>query len=164
VLVAAAALIAAGGLLGWLLSRSGDGSNVLGELTPRTVERTVTVDPETTARIPTSQGSGRELNDRGFQLLKQGNARAALPLLESAVSQLRGTGSLTEAYASYNLAWARFTLGRCDGVTALLDRSETLQGERAEIDNLRADVEDRCAGGGDGRGKGKGKGKEGEND
>ena len=44
-----------------------------------------------------------------------------------AVAALGGTGSITEAYASYNLAFTRFALGRCDGVLALLDRSEAVR-------------------------------------
>ena len=70
--------------------------------------------------------------------------RAALPVLESAVAKLQGTSSITEAYASYNLAVARFANGRCDGVAHLLDRSEEIQGERMEIDRLRKQVEKRC--------------------
>ena len=60
------------------------------------------------------------------------------------MSALRGSGSITEAYASYNLASARFAAGRCDGVAELLDRSEQVQGERKEIDQLRRKVEKRC--------------------
>ena len=69
---------------------------------------------------------------------------AALPLLESAVSKLQGTSTLAEAYASYNLALARFSLGTCDGVAELLDRSQEVQGKRKEIDGLRKQVEKRC--------------------
>ena len=61
----------------------------------------------------------------------------ALPLLEQAVSKLAGTGSLAEAYASYNLAFTRLALGSCDGVLELLARSEEVQGGRSEIDRLR---------------------------
>jgi transcription initiation factor IIE alpha subunit len=67
-----------------------------------------------------------------------------LPLLERAVQKLEGTGSFTEAYASYNLAFTRFQLGRCDGVLELLDRSESIQGQRDEIDRLREEANDRC--------------------
>ena len=73
--------------------------------------------------------SGIALNYRGFRLLQAGDARAALPVLESAVAALHGSSSITEAYASYNLAAARFALGRCD-VVRLLDRSEQIQGHR----------------------------------
>ena len=93
---------------------------------------------------PGADGSGAELNDQGFALLQQGDAERALPLLESAVSKLEGSTTLAEAYASYNLAVARFALGRCDGVLELLDRSEDVQGERKEIDRLRRQAEKRC--------------------
>ena len=81
---------------------------------------------------------------RGFRLLQQGDVSGALPLLESAVSKLQGSSTLAEAYASYNLAVARFSLGTCDGVAELLDRSQEVQGERKEIDRLRKQVEKRC--------------------
>ena len=125
-----------------------------------TVERTVTREGETVVVTepdstlpdattsppprPPSGESGRSLNDRGFALLQQGDVTGALPLLEEAVSKLSGESSITEAYASYNLAWARFSTGRCDGVTELLDRSESIQGTRREIDRLRKQVEQRC--------------------
>jgi transcription initiation factor IIE alpha subunit len=51
---------------------------------------------------------------------------------------------LDEAYNSYNLAYTRFQLGRCDGVLELLDRSESIQGHRKEIDELRKDAERSC--------------------
>ena len=65
-------------------------------------------------------------------------------MLESAVAALAGTGSTTEAYASYNLALARYSVGRCDGVAELLDRSQEIQGKRKEIDRLRKRVEKDC--------------------
>ena len=68
----------------------------------------------------------------------------ALPLLESAVSRLQGSATLAEAYASYNLALARFSLGDCNGVAELLERSQEVQGKRKEIDRLRKQVEKRC--------------------
>ena len=61
---------------------------------------------------------GSALNDQGFRLLKAGDAAAALPILERAVAALQGSGSLTEAYALYNLALARFSTGDCNGVTS----------------------------------------------
>ena len=79
---------------------------------------------------------------------------AALPLLERAVEGVRGEGSLTEAYASYNLAFTRFQLGMCEGVLDLLDRSEQVQGQRSEIDDLRAQAQQQCDGEGNGRGNG----------
>ena len=134
---------------------SGSGVTATGAGGEQTVERTVTesdtvVVTETTEEPPDrgapapSGESGAELNDRGFQLLQQGDAEGALPLLEEAVSRLGGSSSLAEAYASYNLAVARFANGSCDGVAELLDRSEEIQGRRKEIDRLRKQVEKRC--------------------
>jgi len=116
---------------------------------------------------------GVALNAHGFALLQAGNVYSALPILRRAVLALKGDGTLTEAYASYNLAAARFAVGRCDGVTGLLDRSERIQGNRAEIDDLRRRWESHCAHGGEvgdegddakpgkGHGNGNGKGKDG---
>ena len=78
-----------------------------------------------------------DLNDDGFALMQSRDYAGALPLFEQAVASLAGSGSLAEAYASYNLAFTRFAVGRCDGVISLLDRSESIQGERKEIDRLR---------------------------
>ncbi len=94
--------------------------------------------------------------------MQEGQYGRARPLLDRAVAALDGTGSITEAYASYNLAFTRFALGRCDGVLALIDRSEAVQGERREIEMLRSEWEDRCSEEDDDRkpGKGKGRGKD----
>ena len=157
-------LLVAGGALAWVLTGLGGGSEsatvVLtqtvqgGESTvvvtqsepAQTVERTVTAEGGAQTQPPPAGESGSALNDRGFRLLQSGDIQGALPVLESAVAALRGTSSIPEAYASYNLALARFSVGRCDGVTVLLDRSEQIQGHRREIDRLRKQVEKRCAG------------------
>jgi len=76
--------------------------------------------------------------------MQAGDYEGALPLLEQAVAALAGTGSLSEAYASYNLAFTRLALGHCDGVLELLAHSEAVQGYRAEIQRLRTDAEKRC--------------------
>ena len=76
--------------------------------------------------------------------MKAGNYEGALPLLEQAVAGLSGDGSLAEAYASYNLAFTRLALGRCDGVAELLDRSEQIQGKRKEISQLRHEAKKGC--------------------
>ena len=60
--------------------------------------------------------------------MQAGRYEEALPLLEQAVAGLEGSGELTEAYASYNLAFTRFALGRCDGVVELLERSKKSRG------------------------------------
>lgn len=106
---------------------------------------TVTVTVRTKAAAP-SRLSGSVLNDAGFAKLRAGDYKGALPLLEQAVQRLQGTGSIVDAYALYNLAAARFALGRCDGVLAMLDRSQARQGRRYEIDRLRRQARTRCAG------------------
>ena len=99
---------------------------------------------------PPASPDGAALNDEGFALMQSGELTSALPLLEQSVAALAGSGSLAEAYASYNLAFTRFALGSCDGVLPLLDRSESVQGKRKEIDRLRRDAERACfRGGGD---------------
>ena len=84
------------------------------------------------------------MNDAGFRKMQAGDFEGALPLLERAVQKLQGTNSVDEAYADYNLAFTRFQLGSCDGVLDLLDSSESIQGQRAEIDRLRQQAQDRC--------------------
>jgi len=154
-------LLAAGGIAAacvgaavGLLATSGGGGVTVTRVTQRTVASPVSTPttaqkpkPTPAARTPAAPvlaPSASRLNDDGFARLRGGDAQGALPLLERAVTSLRGSGTITEAYASYNLAWARFAVGRCDGVLGLLDRSEELQGRRKEIDRLRKQVEHRC--------------------
>jgi hypothetical protein len=100
--------------------------------------------------------------------MQAGDYQAALPVLVHAVDLLRGAGTQTEAYARYNLAYTRFALGHCTGVLTPLDRSEAIQGYRAEIVELRSEWQLRCApppaetevDDGPGKGKGKGKGRD----
>jgi eukaryotic-like serine/threonine-protein kinase len=98
----------------------------------------------TTSATPPSGQSGSQLNDAGFSSMRAGDYESALPLLEQAVAKLQGTGSLTEAYADYNLASTRFALGRCDGVEELLQNSERIQGHRDEITDLRHEAKKTC--------------------
>jgi serine/threonine protein kinase len=139
-------------------TRDDDGGRTSTTRSAATNTTTTTTSTEPTT-VATGGPSGAELNDDGFALMQRGDYEAALPLLERAVRDLFGSGSLTEAYASYNLAFTRFALGRCDGVLTLLDRSERIQGEREPIDRLRAEAEDACLADEPGNGRGKGKGR-----
>ena len=112
-----------------------------------TVVQTVTTAPKTAEPEPTTAPpveSPATLNDRGYELMQAGRYEEALPPLEQAVAGLSGTGELAEAYASYNLAFTRRALGRCDGVLELLERSQQVQGERKEISRLRKEAEKAC--------------------
>lgn len=95
-------------------------------------------------RHPISALRATQMNEEGYSRMRRGNYAAALPLLERAVGRLRGTGSLNEAYAEFNLANTRYHLGTCNGVVALLARSKRIQGRRAAIDNLRGDAQRTC--------------------
>lgn len=156
-LLGAAALVLVTGAFAASLLSSDDGE----------VGSSARVAPGTTTESTTrrvSASTGVSLNDAGYARMRAGDYAAALPLLRRAASTLRGTGSLTEAYASYNLALTRFAFGRCDGILGLLDRSVAIQGHRTEIDELRARWSERCStgtsesDGGDDNGPGKGKG------
>ena len=105
--------------------------------------------PATTEEAPPPPDDTRspaELNDEGFALMQAEDYEAALPLLEQAVAGSSGSGELVEAYASYNLAFTRRALGRCDGILELLARSEEIQGTRGEIQRLRNETERTCGG------------------
>lgn len=108
---------------------------------------TTAAPPTTTATTaPPTGGSGASLNNAGYAKMQARDYAGALPLLEQAVQKLNGTGSLDEAYADYNLAYTRFALGQCTGVLSLLDRSQSIQGHRKEIDGLRKDARKQCGG------------------
>jgi len=161
-------LLLAGALLAGILAAAllaRDDGETAATTAPQTVRETVTLPGTTvvqtvttapaqqpatttaTAEEPPAQPpaqSATELNDQGFQLLREGRYEEALPLLEQAVAGLAGSGELAEAYASYNLAFTRRALGQCDAVVELLDRSEQVQGKRKEITKLRKEAERSC--------------------
>jgi tetratricopeptide (TPR) repeat protein len=161
-LLALGALLLVAGALAAALLAGGDPKEAA-TTAPQTVKETVTlpattvVQTVTTEAAPTTapettapSGNPSELNDQGFELMRAGDYEAALPLLEQAVAGLSGSGETAEAYASYNLAFTRLALGRCDGVVELLDRSEEVQGKRKEIGKLRREAEKSCGGEGEG--------------
>lgn len=162
---AAAALALTGVAVAALVGIATDGPSERTATQRGTVASTTTRTTTTTTTTTPAQ-DGAALNDAGFARMQAGDYAGALPLLERAVRSLSGSGSLTEAYASYNLAYTLFALERCDGVLTLLDRSERIQGERGAIDALRSRAEETCIAGQPekGHGKGDGKKKGGEND
>ena len=163
-LIGLGAALLAGVLAAALLAGRDDDRETQETTAPQTVRETVTLpgttvvetvttavekEPEPTTSVeeddePTPPAGAAELNDQGFQLMQEGRYEEALPLLEQAVAGLSGSGDIAEAYASYNLAFTRRALGRCDGVLELLDRSEQVQGERKEITRLRKETEKAC--------------------
>jgi eukaryotic-like serine/threonine-protein kinase len=88
------------------------------------------------ATVPVTDAATLALS--GFQRLRSGDAGGALPLLRQAALRLDGTRTLEEAYNDYNLAAALTATAGCSAeVLQLLDRSESIQGPRAEISRLR---------------------------
>ena len=160
VLPALLALLLVGAALALTLADGDENPRTEGQPPAETTQPPTTTAPETTAPATTEQppttetqpdsGDAVALNDEGFRLMQAGDYEAALPLLEQAVDAAEGTGTLTEAYASYNLAFTRKALGDCNKGLELLDRSEQVQGQRKEIDRLRREAERDCGGDGDG--------------
>jgi tetratricopeptide (TPR) repeat protein len=154
VVLGAAALLLAGLALAVFLGVTRDAGvperGATGAPTDRSTTTTTT--QQTVESTPSVDAAA--LDAMGYKLMLAGDYQQALPLFEQAVAALSGSGSKTEAYASYNLAYTRFALERCDGVLALLNRSESIQGHRKPIDRLRREAEKTCLGGqGNGRGK-----------
>ncbi|HEX6491118.1 MAG TPA: tetratricopeptide repeat protein, partial [Gaiellaceae bacterium] len=108
----------------------------------RTVVTTVTAPASTTpattlpaGSLPASApvpGNGNALNDAGYAKLRAGDYRAALPLLRSAVSDLRGAGYPDEAYANYNLGYTLLRLGRCREAIGPLEQAQRLEPQRPQ--------------------------------
>ncbi|HEV8462801.1 MAG TPA: serine/threonine-protein kinase [Gaiellaceae bacterium] len=156
-IVVVAGILVAAGLVAGILSVGGGGGDrattVVRTVTHQgtTVQETVTTTATTTAATAATTpqqtvaaASGTTLNNEGYAKMRARDFTGALPLLEQAVGKLRGSGSLDEAYADYNLAYTRRALGQCTDVLALLDNSQRIQGHRFEIDRLRRDAQRAC--------------------
>jgi hypothetical protein len=111
-----------------------------------TVEAPPAEPPPPPAEPSRSFSSAAAANDSAYELMLNEDFEGALPILEDAYSALAGSGTKAEAYTAYNLAFTRFALGSCHDVLALLNRSESIQGERREISRLRHRAEKSCGG------------------
>ncbi len=115
----------------------------------RTVRQTVTVattapaatNPPAPPPTPPSpppatpvSGSAHSLNDQGYAKMRAGDYNGALPLLESAVQKLSGSGpgDPYEAYANYNLGYTLLQLGRCNEAVGYLKTAQRLEPGRSE--------------------------------
>ena len=79
-------------------------------------------------------GGGHSLNDQGYSRIQAGDYGGAVPLLQSAVQKLQGTGpgDPYEGYANYNLGYALYRLGRCSEAVPYLQRADRLEPQRSE--------------------------------
>jgi eukaryotic-like serine/threonine-protein kinase len=139
----AAGFLVAGLILAALLGAILDPEGPKRQAAEQRTSVSTTTETETTGRV-----DGKALGDAGFALMEDGDYQRARPLLLGAVKALRGSGIKEEAWALYNLAYTRYQLGECAGISTLLGRSERIQGRMSEIDALRQATYDRCVGGG----------------
>jgi serine/threonine-protein kinase len=120
---------------------------VSGSVGTTAVQQTVTQEPAPPPPPPPAAGAGgHDLNDRGYELMQQGDYSHALPLFQQAVQKLRGTGpgDLYEGYANYNLGYTLYRLGHCAEAVTYLSRAEQLEPERHEPKQIRKRAE-RCS-------------------
>jgi Flp pilus assembly protein TadD len=106
-----------------------------------TIRQTVTSAARTTAAATTAaaapppSGDGHSLNDQGYALMRRGDFRGALPLLQQAVQKLQGVGPADpyEGYANYNLGYTLLQLGDCGGAVTALERADQLEPHNKQV-------------------------------
>ncbi len=155
-LIAATLALAGAGTAAALALSSGDDGRSNTVVVTETAPGTTRVDTVTVESLPPADeppppaapsrsfSSAAAANDSAYQMMLNEDFEGALPILEDAYGALAGSGTTAEAYTAYNLAFTRFALGSCQDVLALLDRSESIQGERKEISRLRHRAEKSC--------------------
>ena len=117
-----------------------------GDTLTETVVTTVSASPTPPAEPPSTASAlsieeAVALTDESTYALRRGDWSEAAQLARKAHAALRGSYSddfRYEAYVNYDLGRALAELGRCRQALRYLDRSEQLQGTRAEIDAARA--------------------------
>ena len=82
--------------------------------------------PPSLDKILITSKDGRTLNDVAFYLIGAKQYERALPFARKAVRRAK-PGSLTRGYATFNLGYALFELGRCDESLAPLRRALKLE-------------------------------------
>jgi serine/threonine-protein kinase len=97
--------------------------------------------PATTAAAPAP--NGHQLNDQAYALMQQGNWAQAVPLLQSAVHALQGSGpgDPYEGYANYNLGYSLLQLGRCQEAATYLQRAGALEPGNKDVRHALKAVE-----------------------
>jgi len=97
--------------------------------------------PPAPAAATVSTDQAVALTDQATAYIRSGNWTSAWKTVKPALRPLSGTysdGFRYEAYANYDAGKALAEVGRCQRALAYLDRSESLQGSRSEIDDARA--------------------------
>jgi len=104
------------------------------ETTPASTVVTTAQAPTTSATSTTAQSSDPGvLNDQAYELMKQHNYTAALPLLQQAVQELQGQSSTVAGYANYNLGVTLIALGQCDSALQYLQAAQHIEPDRHEV-------------------------------
>jgi serine/threonine-protein kinase len=137
--------VAGGALAAYLLTRGHGNSGPAVAPPPRvrTVVRTVTQpsgatttvqQTTTTPATAPSATDGHALNDQGYKKMQAGDYAGAVPLLQTAVSKLAGSGpgDPYEAFANYNLGYSLLKLGRCAEAAPYLRTAARLEPWRHE--------------------------------